>query len=242
MTGDDADGRGDGNRGASPDREGGNHAAVQSFYGQWAGLYDAIAKGFPRIGAVRRRAVDACRLEPGDTVVEMGCGTGANLGYLREAVGPTGRVVGVDVTRPMLDRARKRYRDDDTVHLVHGDAATPPVDGPVDAVLATFVSGMFRDPAGVVHGWCDLVGDGHVVLVDAGPSRRASAKPLNAAFRAATVLSTPPTLQFRYDEDVTGTLDRRVSAAHGVVRERSSALATAEHLLGFVRLTGGRIG
>jgi SAM-dependent methyltransferase len=215
---------------------------VQSFYGRWAGLYDAVAKWFPRIRAVRRRAADACRLEPGDTVVEMGCGTGANLAYLREAVGPTGTVVGVDLTRPMLERARRRYSSFENVHLVHGDATELPVDGPVDAVLGTFVSGMFADPARVVHGWCDLVEDGHVVLVDAAPSKRASAKPLNAAFRAVTVLSTPPTFQFRYDEDVTGTLDRRVNAAHGALRERSSALASGEHLLGFVRLTGGRIG
>lgn len=219
----------------------GSTAAVQSFYGRWAALYDPIARHLPRIGRVRRAAADACRLDPGDTVVEMGCGTGANLAYLRERVGPAGRVVGVDVTRPTLSVARERYADDPAVSLVHADATRPPVAGPVDAVLGTFVSGMFADPAGAVHGWCDLAPGGHVVLVDAAPSRRAAARPLNALFRAVTVLSTPPTRRLRYDEDLAGRLDRRVAAAHGAVRERSTAVAHREFLLGVLRLTGGRL-
>lgn len=51
-------------------------------------------------------AVDALELSPGDTVVEVGCGTGANLPLLAARVGPTGRVVGVDITDAMLERAR----------------------------------------------------------------------------------------------------------------------------------------
>jgi len=229
---------------AEPSNSGSSTA--QSFYGRWAALYDALARYAPGIGSLRERAAAALELDPGDTVVEMGCGTGANLPYLREQVGPEGAVVGVDFTRPVLDRARESVAAYDNVHLVRGDAARPPVtdvtDGSVDAVLATFVVGMLDDPGAAVRDWCDLLGDGgNVVLVDAASSDRPYAAPVNALFRAVVILSTPPTLQFRYDRDPQATLDRRVDAARDALRDRSSAVARETHALGVVRLTGGRI-
>jgi len=216
---------------------------VQTFYGRWAGLYDGLARYTPGIATLRRQAALACRLEPGDTVVEMGTGTGANLPYLREQVGPTGTVIGIDVTRPALERGRTNLgiATADNVHLVQADAGRPPVRGPVDAVLGTFVSGMFEDPRPVVDRWCDLAAGGHVVLVDAATSDRPVAAPINALFRWVTVLSTPPTTKLRYDDPLHDQLATRVEAAHGRVRARSVASARAEHLLGIVRLTGGRI-
>jgi hypothetical protein len=79
------------------------------------------------------------------------------------------------------------------------------------------------------------------VLADAAPSRRRLARPLNALFRVATVVSTPPTTRLRYEEDLLDRLGTRVGTAHDRLRERATATATTEYLLGFVRLTGGRI-
>jgi len=216
---------------------------VQTFYGRWAGLYDLLARYTPGIARLRRQAALGCRLEPGDTVVEMGTGTGANLPYLREQVGATGTVVGVDVTRPALEQARKnpRVAAADNVHLVQADAGRPPVRGPVDAVLGTFVSGMFEDPGPVVDRFCDLAAGGHVVLVDAATSDRRVAAPVNALFRGVTVLSTPPTTKLRYENPLHEQLASRVETAHERVRARSVATARAEQFLGIVRLTGGRI-
>jgi len=234
----------------------GESSTAQSFYGRWAALYDALARYTPGIGSLRERAAAALELDSGDTVVEMGCGTGANLPYLREQVGPEGTVVGVDFTRPVLDRARESVAAYDNVHLVRGDAARPPfanagdatfgtVDAAfdsIDGVLATFVVGMLEDPGAAVRDWCELLGDGgNVVLVDAASSERAYAAPVNALFRAVVILSTPPTLRFRYDRDPQATLDRRVDAARDALRDRSSAVAHETHALGVVRLTGGRI-
>lgn len=217
---------------------------VRRFYGRWATLYDHLARHTPGIARLRRQAALACRLEPGDTVVEMGTGTGANLPYLRERVGPTGTVVGIDVTRRALERARRNpaIAGAGNVHLAVADARHPPVEGPVDAVLGTFVSGMFEDPAAAVDGWCDLAAGGHVVLVDAARSDRRVAAPLNALLHGVTVLSTPPTTKLRYDEPLDEQLSRRVEGAHDRLRERADAVARADHLLGTVRLTGGRLG
>lgn len=217
---------------------------AQAFYGRWAALYDLLARRTPGIATVRRQAAMACRLQHGGTVVEMGCGTGANLPFLRRQVGPTGTVVGLDFTRPVLERARHRTAADENVHVIRGDATQPPVsgDGTVDAVLATFVVGMLEDPAGAVDDWCELLAPGgHLVLVNAARSRAWYAPPLNALFRALVVGSTPPTTQLRYEEDLTAKLDRRITTAHERLRERSSAVAETTHAGGLVRLTGGRI-
>ncbi|WP_306056840.1 class I SAM-dependent methyltransferase [Natronococcus wangiae] len=215
---------------------------AQEFYGRWARLYDLIARRTPGIPTLRCRAAAACRLERGDTVVEMGCGTGANLPYLREQVGPDGTVVGIDFTRPVLERARELTADYDNVHVVRGDATRPPVDGDVDAILATFVVGMLSDPAGAVDDWCDLVGPGgRVVLANAARSDAWYAPPVNAVFRAIVVLSTPPTTKLRYADDPHLRLDEKIDTAHARLRERSAAVADETHVFGVVRLTGGRI-
>lgn len=53
-------------------------------YDFWAGSYQVIGV---RIPAYRRKAVEALHLEPGSTVLELGCGTGLNFPYLEERVG-----------------------------------------------------------------------------------------------------------------------------------------------------------
>jgi demethylmenaquinone methyltransferase/2-methoxy-6-polyprenyl-1,4-benzoquinol methylase len=56
---------------------------------------------------VRARAIACLPLRPGDTVVELGCGTGHNFAHLRQAVGPFGRVIGVEFSPKMLALARR---------------------------------------------------------------------------------------------------------------------------------------
>lgn len=164
--------------------------SIETFYGRWARLYDAIATG-PGVGAWRAAAADALDLSPGDTVVEVGCGTGANAPYLRQRVGPKGQVVGVDLTRPLLDRGRERVarRGWTNVHFVHGDAREPPIDR-VDAVLATFLVGLLPDPEGAVETWCDLT-TGRVALLDATSSTRPVGRPLNPLFGAFVSAGAP---------------------------------------------------
>ncbi|MDG5775820.1 methyltransferase domain-containing protein [Haloarculaceae archaeon H-GB1-1] len=157
---------------------------ARDFYDRRAAAYDRVAT-LPPLGRWRRRTVDSLDLEPGDTVVEMGCGTGGNLRLLGERVGPSGSVVGVDFSRGALDTARQRVAREGlaNVHLVHGDATRPPVSEPIDALLATFVVGMFDDPESAVETWCDLVGPGgRLALLNAQRSRQGAAAVLNPAF------------------------------------------------------------
>jgi ubiquinone/menaquinone biosynthesis C-methylase UbiE len=217
--------------------------AVADFYGRWAGLYDRIATA-PGVARWRRAAARRVA-EPGDTVVEMGCGSGANLPFLRERVGPGGRVVGVDVTRPLLERARERVAPHGNVSVLRGDATRPPVDS-ADAVLATFVCGLFEDPALVVDGWCDLVGaGGRVALLDATATDDPRGRPLNPLFRAFVAAGSPATgavdvLRAPFGR-AGSSLARRVAASRAALTDRAGERRYETFALGFVGLLSGRV-
>ncbi|MBI2832428.1 MAG: methyltransferase domain-containing protein [Chloroflexi bacterium] len=106
-------------------------------YNFTANLYYLI--GF-RLQAYREKAVLALNLHPGDTVVEIGCGTGGNFPLLQQAVGPNGKIIGVDITDAMLSQARKRVEENrwSNVELVQSDAASFQFPNGVGGILSTF--------------------------------------------------------------------------------------------------------
>src|SRR6476659_6062121 len=67
-------------------------------------------------------AIEAADLRPGDVVLDVGCGCGATPEELAALGGASGRVVGLDVSAPMLARARERLAGL-PVELLLGDAA-----------------------------------------------------------------------------------------------------------------------
>jgi ubiquinone/menaquinone biosynthesis C-methylase UbiE len=217
--------------------------AAQQFYGRWADLYDLLARATPGLGRLRSRAVDALALESGDTVVEMGCGTGANFPHLRERVGPEGRVIGVDFTRGMLETARERIQQEEwqNVHLVQADAAEVAFREDPDAILATFAVGMLGDPAAVVRRWADqLPPGGRLALLDAAQTDRRFGWPVNQAFRGLVVASSPTKMD-AYERAPWAVLDDRVEVARQALRECADETTHSEHALGVVRVTAGRI-
>ncbi|MFB6184004.1 MAG: class I SAM-dependent methyltransferase [Haloarculaceae archaeon] len=211
---------------------------LRSFYDRRARLYDAVATA-PPVGRWRRRAVACLGLDPGDTVVEMGCGTGANLPYLREAVGPDGRVLGVDFARGALARADDRVRERgwQNGHLIQADATRPPVAGPVDGVLATFVAGTLAAPAEAVDGWCDLLdGGGSVALLNAQRTDRAPTTALNPLFDWLVETANPGPRAGGGDR-----LQRRVTTARETLADRTVDLRYESFAAGFLGVVAGRV-
>ena len=88
----------------------------------------------------------AASLRPGDAVLDVGCGCGDTTMEIAGRVGPTGRVVGLDLSAPMLARARERITEPN-VELVLGDAATAPLPAAsFDVVFSRFGVMFFDDP------------------------------------------------------------------------------------------------
>jgi SAM-dependent methyltransferase len=84
-----------------------------------------------------------------ESVLEIGCGTGATTIPLAEAVGPRGRVVGVDISEPMLARARQRLAESrlGNISLVQADAQVHRLEaGRFDLIVSRFGVMFFADP------------------------------------------------------------------------------------------------
>lgn len=91
------------------------------------------------INRYREETIKALALEPGDTAVEIGCGTGLNFAYVQRYIGPGGKLIGVDLTDAMLDVARERVDREGwrNVELVQADAAQWTMPEGVDAFYST---------------------------------------------------------------------------------------------------------
>jgi len=139
--------------------------------------YDRIAAFIPffdwalfQPSGLRKRAVDRLRLQRGDRVLEVGCGTGRNFPLLREAVGLDGRLYGIDLSAGMLHRALKlcRRRQWRNVVLIEGDAADCGAPELVDGVLFSFSYNTMPNHLTVLHrAWNELRPGGRLVIVDA---------------------------------------------------------------------------
>jgi demethylmenaquinone methyltransferase/2-methoxy-6-polyprenyl-1,4-benzoquinol methylase len=142
-------------------------------YRKKAKHYDVTSRlypvpGYPQHGQ-RMRAVQALGLRAGQTVVEIACGTGLNFPLVEHAIGPGGRIIGVDLTDAMLARAKDRVAANgwSNVSLVQADAAEFVFPAEVDAILSTYALTQVSGCAQVIaHGAAALAGGGRWVVLD----------------------------------------------------------------------------
>ncbi len=88
------------------------------------------------------------RLEPGERILDLGCGAGTDSLVAARMVGPKGHVVGVDMTREMLDKARRAAGEmgADSVEFVEGEAEQLPfADASFDVVISNGVIDLIPD-------------------------------------------------------------------------------------------------
>ena len=111
--------------------------------------YDAMVS-LPTL-RVRRKAVQRLALEPGDVVLDFGCGTGLSFKYLERAVGPRGRIIGVELSPDMLAKARGKVERQgwDNITLIEGNAEEVDLPGPVDRVLCFYTHDIMNSPPAV---------------------------------------------------------------------------------------------
>jgi phosphatidylethanolamine/phosphatidyl-N-methylethanolamine N-methyltransferase len=98
--------------------------------------------------ALRRRAAELTAARPGDTVLDLACGSGANFEVLESGVGGAGHLIGFDYSSGMLAAAEalRDRRDWDNIELVQGDAAKIELaPASLDAALCTLALSAMPD-------------------------------------------------------------------------------------------------
>jgi SAM-dependent methyltransferase len=99
------------------------------------------------VGPFGDAAIEASKAGAGESVLDVGCGCGETVLGLASRVGPTGRVVGVDLSVPMLTRAKERCRERSNVSFLEGDASKVIPEQPAfDLAFSRFGVMFFTDP------------------------------------------------------------------------------------------------
>jgi demethylmenaquinone methyltransferase/2-methoxy-6-polyprenyl-1,4-benzoquinol methylase len=118
---------------------------TEQFYDRISHAYDLIADGGEH--RARERGLELLDVQRGESVLEIGYGTGHSLVQLARSVGPTGRVIGIDISSGMRAVAQKRVAEagvDQLVELHVGDVPPLPMaSGLFDAVAMSFTLEVF---------------------------------------------------------------------------------------------------
>lgn len=171
----------------------GRQEEITAQYDRVAPWYRALSPFFLINPQLRRRTVAAMGLGPGDSVLEVGVGSGRNLPWLLDAVGPNGSVVGVDLSPGMLAEARKVVdrRGAANVTLIEADASAVELDRDFDAILFSLSYSVIPEdvrPAALARAWDRLRPGGRLVILDGGLARTRLRRPLEPIVRLLTKL------------------------------------------------------
>lgn len=117
---------------------------------RWAEHQQRIDRMIERYGDA---ALLAAAAMPGERVLDIGCGSGSTTLALARAVGPRGRVLGVDISQPMLAVAQKRADSHPELNLsfTEPDASAAALPTGHDLLFSRFGLMFFADPAGALR-------------------------------------------------------------------------------------------
>jgi demethylmenaquinone methyltransferase/2-methoxy-6-polyprenyl-1,4-benzoquinol methylase len=149
------------------------HKELRDLYRRRAKLYDFAVWTYRLIGLrekmYRQHAVAALSLGPGDTVVDLACGTGLNFQFLQPLITSEGRIIGVDLTDAMLDVACKRARSAgwSNIEFIQADMAEYEFPSGIAGVLSTFAISLVPQFGRVIHrGAAALRPGGRMAILD----------------------------------------------------------------------------
>ena len=183
------------------------------------------------VQSLRQKAVQLLRLRPGDRVIDAGCGPGGSFEYLVDAVGPSGAVVGVEISPEFARLAQRRIEKNlwSNVHIAQSAAENVRLEGTFNALLMLGAPDVYGSPESLGNLLPYLNDGARVVAFGAKLKRSIGGKVLNPLFRSAfsklTFASTPALNQEPW----------------ALLQESASDLQVQEKFFGWMFLASGSI-
>jgi SAM-dependent methyltransferase len=127
-----------------------NRVAALDQYRRRARFYDLELALFE---PVRRRAVERLGLKGGETVLDVGCGTGLSLELIEQRIGPEGGIIGIEQSANMLEQASVRAARGgfENITLITSPVEDAQIPVLADAALFHFTHDILRTPAAVAN-------------------------------------------------------------------------------------------
>jgi ubiquinone/menaquinone biosynthesis C-methylase UbiE len=183
---------------------------IKTKFARVASYYDVVTRAM--FSGIRARAIARLALQPGERVLDLGCGTGLSFALIEQAIGPEGRLVGVELSPAMLAKAREKIarRGWENITLLEANAEQAELaPESLDAVLSFYTHDILSSRRAVervvralrpggrfVASGSRLAGDGRGRLID----------PITRAY-AGTAITRPLTVRpWQQLEDVLGPL------------------------------------
>ncbi|SEG76854.1 GMP synthase-Glutamine amidotransferase [Actinacidiphila yanglinensis] len=164
------------------------HTATRTFFAPRATGWE---QRFAADGPAYAAAVARMGLRPGQTVLDLGCGTGRALPELRAAVGDSGRVLGIDVTAAMLATAARAGRAGAAGLLLADCHRLPLPPAAVDAVFSAGLLDHLPVPAAGLREWARATAPGGTLLLFHPSTRAEHAARHGHAPRSDDLLARP---------------------------------------------------
>ena len=161
-----------------------DQTAIEHTYQNWAKVYEWLTPIY-LLGnekRLRQETIASLHLQPGHTVLDVGCGTGRNFSLILEKIGPAGKLVGVDYTSDMLARAQERVEREgwNNVELIQRDAARIDLGRKFVAALCTLAISVIPNYRGALdRTQAHVKPGGYLAIGDAKRSSRWYGRPFN---------------------------------------------------------------
>jgi ubiquinone/menaquinone biosynthesis C-methylase UbiE len=158
------------------------------FFGKSAPYYDIILNllTFKQYAGFQKRAVEVLAPQSGEKILDLCSGTGRIASWIAQAVGEEGEVVGMDISKSMVEVAKRRYEGVKRVVFLHKDVTQPwEYQNYFDGIFTSFALHELpeKERLGVLeHSCLALKEKGRMVIVDFNPQVSGRGKTILLAF------------------------------------------------------------
>ncbi|AEM72812.1 Methyltransferase type 11 [Caldicellulosiruptor acetigenus 6A] len=143
---------------------------TREYFNSLAGTWDSIVQHDPQ---KLKKIIDMTDIKEGDTVLDVGCGTGVLEGYLLKKVGKSGKIVAVDISEKMIEKAKQKFKDASNITFLCADALCLDFEEYFDVVFCYSVFPHIDDKEKAIKNFAKMLKQNGKLIIAHSQSRQA---------------------------------------------------------------------